>query len=157
MKLVKTNNPILHTKTEPLSRSDIFTLEKLSCDMLEFMSDNKAIGLAAPQIGLAHRLFVMEPNRRVFNPEILNQSEDEKLYEEGCLSFPGMFMKVKRPLWVDVRYKTVTDGNIIDVEETLRKIDCQCFCHELDHLNGITFDQRVSKLVLKRAKEKLKK
>lgn len=157
MKLVNSNNPILHTKTELLSNVDIISLEKLSFDMIGFMRENKAVGLASPQIGLEYRLFVMEPYYRVFNPEILNQSEEQKLYDEGCLSFPGLFMKVKRPIWVDVLYQTVLDGKLITIETTLRDIYCQCFCHELDHLDGITFEQRVSRLAFKNAKKKREK
>lgn len=157
MKLVNSNSPILHTETEPLLNVDMINLEQLSYDMLDFMKEHGAVGLASPQIGLTHRLFVMDPHRRVFNPEILDESKDQKLYDEGCLSFPGLFMKVKRPLWVDVRYKTVTDGTVTTIEETLKDIRCQCFCHELDHLNGVTFDQRVSKAKLQLALKKRKK
>jgi peptide deformylase len=160
MKLVDSNNSILHTKTEPLSIVDICSLEKLAYDMLEFMEQNKAVGLAAPQIGLNHRLFVMNINKKpriVFNPEILKHSDKEQLYEEGCLSFPGLFMKVKRPKWVAVRYKTIIDEQVVNVTESLNDIDCQCFCHELDHLNGITFDKRVSRTKFKQAVKKRNK
>lgn len=110
--------------------------------MISFMRKNRGIGLAAPQIGVSRRLFVMEVNgvqRACFNPEILISSDDLLEYVEGCLSFPGEECKIKRPSAVTVRYQTVTGDWI---EETLDGMTARCFQHELDHLNGVTMHDR---------------
>lgn len=160
MKLVKSTDPILKTKMEPVPEDEIIHLLPDSLKMHALMEGEEALGLASPQVGLTHRMFVMlSEHRTVINPEIIEQSEDEKLYDEGCLSFPLLWMKVKRPTWVEVKYKTFdsdeNDSPIVkEVNEKLYGVDCQCFCHELDHLNGVTFDERVGSFTYKNAKRK---
>jgi len=110
--------------------------------MIVFMKKNNGIGLAAPQIGVSKRLFVMEidgTQRACFNPEIVDHSDDLTEYPEGCLSFPGEECKIKRPSAVSVRYQTVTGDW---VQESLSGLTARCFQHELDHLNGITMHDR---------------
>lgn len=114
----------------------------LANQMLTLMRKNKGIGLAAPQIGLSKRLFVMDVNGTVrccFNPEIVNSSNDTSDFEEGCLSFPGELCIIKRPSGVNVRYQNL-QGTWI--EETLTGLEARCFQHELDHLDGIVMHDR---------------
>lgn len=116
--------------------------KQLADEMLAFMRKENGIGLAAPQIGIAKRLFVMETEgtiRACFNPEIVNQDANLTDYTEGCLSFPGESFTIKRPESVQVRYQNL-QGQVI--EETLTGLTARCFQHEYDHLDGITMHDR---------------
>lgn len=136
--------------------------EQLEKEMIDFMLANGGIGLAANQIGLAKRVFVMGSKNitgfpepfALFNPVILEHSEETKMDKEGCLSFPGMWLMVKRPAWIRAEYQD-SKGNIHEV-----KMDgylAKCFQHEYDHLEGICFVDRVSKMKLDLAMKKIKK
>lgn len=138
---------------------DARELERAMCS---FMIESKGIGLAANQIGITKRVFVMgsygiegfpEPFA-LFNPKILEASKDLVIDDEGCLSYPGLYLKVKRPSWVVAEYQN-SDGVFITArfEGYLAK----CFLHELDHLDGVCFVDRVSQLKLNLAMRKLKK
>ena len=130
--------------------------------MIDFMIENKGIGLAANQIGITKRVFVMgsysipefpEPFA-LFNPRIIESSEEMIIDKEGCLSYPGLFLSVKRPSWVIAEYQDAK-GNVRDI-----RVDgylSKCFQHELDHLDGICFVDRVSSLKLNLAMKKLRK
>jgi peptide deformylase len=129
----------------------------LEIEMHSIMRESHGIGLAAPQIGLLYRIFVMgnaEHSWTCVNPEILEKSTEEELETEGCLSFPDLYLKVKRPATIKVRY---FDFNGKETIETLTDIWARCFQHELDHLNGTVFTTKVSKLVLDMAKRKRNK
>ena len=140
---MKLTNKVLYRPAKPftdfhLGPQNEFMLQQ----MFSFMRKNNGLGLAAPQIGISRRLFVMETDgeRRVcFNPEIVSTSGDLTDYAEGCLSFPGEECKITRPRSVTVRYQTVVGDW---VEETLDGMTARCFQHELDHLNGITMHDR---------------
>lgn len=123
-------------------------------EMVEIMSKNGGIGLAAPQCGLLKRIFIMGNFTKLvvcINPKIVNVSDTRLMDLEGCLSFPELFMKVSRPDICEVQYQTVT-GEV--VTRQLTGLESRVFLHEYDHLLGITFDQRVGDLALKMAKEK---
>jgi len=136
--------------------------EKLEWDMCNFMIEHRGIGLAANQIDLKKRVFVMGsttvPNFpkpfAVFNPAIIEASTEKVLDLEGCLSFPGLFLKVSRPAWIVAQWQNskgeTKEGKI---EGYLAK----CFQHEFDHINGVCFTNRVSKLKLDLAVKKLRK
>jgi peptide deformylase len=120
-------------------------LRMLADDMLETMYDAPGVGLAAPQIGVLQRLFVLdcakddteEPQpMAMFNPEIVASSDELNVYEEGCLSIPEQYAEVTRPAEVDVRWID-RDGN--EQEATFDGLWATCFQHELDHLNGKLF------------------
>ena len=136
--------------------------EKLEWDMCNFMLNHKGIGLAANQINLKKRVFVMGAENipgfpkpfAVFNPAIIETSEEKILDQEGCLSFPGLFLKITRPKWIVAQWQNAKG------ETKEGKIDgylSKCFQHEFDHVNGITFVDRVSKLKLQLALKKLRK
>lgn len=136
--------------------------EQLEKDMIEFMIAAKGIGLAANQIGLTKRVFVMGSRNipdfpepfAVFNPIIKEASSELVLDDEGCLSYPGLFLKVKRPDWIIAEYQD-SKGNTKEIraEGYLAK----CFQHEYDHLNGICFVDRVSQMKLQLAMKKIRK
>lgn len=120
-------------------------LRKLADDMLETMYDAPGIGLAAPQIGVMDRVIVMDcvkedgeaPKPMVmFNPEVILNSDDLNVYEEGCLSIPEQFAEVTRPKEVKVRWLD-RDGNL--QEQDFDGLWATCVQHEIDHLNGKLF------------------
>lgn len=123
-------------------------------NLARLMSEENGIGFAANQMGFLYRVFAMQIDGEVqfyYNPEILQSSDEQVFIEEGCLSFPGLFFKVKRPTYVKVRYQ---DSTGTFHEEELDGITARCFQHELDHLDGICFTDKVSKLTLEMAKKK---
>ena len=114
----------------------------LAQHMHSFMVQQNGIGLAAPQIGISRRVFVMgikDWQRACFNPEITGASENLVDFDEGCLSFPGEHCIIKRPDWIDVRYQ---DWQGEWQTERFSDVKARCFQHELDHLDGITMQQR---------------
>lgn len=135
---------------------------KLEKDMIDTMLRFNGIGLAANQIGLNARVFVMGSNSisgfiepRIFiNPYITEVSEETSLDKEGCLSFPKLFLKVRRPTWIKAIFQD-TNQNWVEI-----KADgymAKCFQHEFDHLSGICFTNRVTKLKIDMALKKLRK
>jgi peptide deformylase len=138
---------------------DAVSLEKAMC---EFMIENRGIGLAANQIGLAKRVFVMGSYNiegfpkpfALFNPKIIESSEEEVIDKEGCLSYPDLWLSVKRPAVIKVEYQDSL-GNIH--EAAMSGLIARCFQHELDHLDGVCFVDKVSTLKLQLAMKKLRK
>ena len=136
-------------------------LEKFEADMVSAMIDANGMGLAANQIGITKRFFAIghdtfdtfKKNAIIWNPLIKTQSEEKVFDVEGCLSFPGIFIKVERPKQIEVQYET-TQGETKTAK--LDGMESKCFQHELDHLEGITFNKRVSKLRWDMAKKKSK-
>lgn len=134
----------------------------LENDLVTAMAEENGIGLAAPQVGIETRAFAIYCRNlpgvgtpfAVFNPEILSVSEEEESGEEGCLSFPGLFFHVNRPKTIVAKF---LDRDNKEYIITLEGIDARCFQHELDHLNGICFTSKVSKLKLDRAIAKQRK
>ncbi len=122
---------------------------RLMDDMLETMYAAPGIGLAAPQVGESCRILVMDVSRdsespqplRMVNPVITTASADTRLCQEGCLSFPDEFADVERPVRVQVRYLDETGAErLLDADDLL----AVCVQHEIDHLDGITFVDRLS-------------
>ena len=130
-------------------------------DMIETMYDDDGIGLSANQVGLAKRFFVIGMNAfddgrgdSVFiNPEILEASEEPWDFEEGCLSVPGIHEVVTRPRTIKVRYLNDRGET---VEEVFTDYAARVYQHELDHLNGIFFVDRISPVRRTLNKKKLK-
>ena len=105
-------------------------------------------------MGFLYQVFAIKIDSGIkfyYNPEILQQSGEQSVREEGCLSFPELFFKVKRPERIGVRYQD-SKGEVF--EEEFEGLMSRCFQHELDHLNGVCFTDRVSKLTLEMAKKK---
>jgi peptide deformylase len=136
--------------------------QKIAKDLIDIMIVNKGIGLAANQVGLDKRIlaigsehmkFFKDPTV-IFNPKILSVNETSSLYKEGCLSFPDLWIDIKRPEKISVEYYDY-QGNkqFADLED----LDARCFQHEYDHLDGICFIDKVSKLKLQLAIKKMRK
>ena len=157
LELLKENDPQLLEVSEPWDFEDDGDPAQLVHDMVELLGRHGGVGLAAPQCGVKKRLFLMgvpENFTVCINPMIVSISDERVMDLEGCLSFPELWMKVKRPAGVVVRYQDVTGK---EIEDTLMGLQSRVFLHEYDHLIGITFDQRVGDLTLKMAKDKRKK
>jgi len=159
MELIAATNPILRTPGKLIDFDQLpFDLESTIAQMFELMDLHKGIGLAAPQVGLSYQLFIIhiKPDfkRIVINPKILTLSDEIDMQVEGCLSFPFLQLKVKRPASINVSYQNVK-GEIIN--ETLDGLKARCFLHEKDHVDGICFDTRVGKVSLQLAKKKQEK
>ncbi len=126
-------------------------------DLAQTMLHYNGMGLAANQVGLPYRVFVIKSNPIIacFNPIIVDETQTKKIYlEEGCLSYPGLFIKIKRPAKIKVRY-TEPNGEV--VTKVFSGITARVFLHELDHLNGINYTQKANRIHLEQARKKVGK
>ncbi|HUK09686.1 MAG TPA: peptide deformylase [Stellaceae bacterium] len=143
-------DPRLKVKAKPVKRVDD-EVRRLMDDMLETMYLAPGIGLAAPQVGVARRVLVVDAARegekpaplKIANPEILWRSEDLATYSEGCLSLPEHYADVTRPAAIRLRY--------LDYQNEIRELECSgllatCIQHEMDHLEGLLFVDHISAL-----------
>ena len=163
--LVSENNPILKQKTKAYDFDNPikFADDDSSIELGEFidfmffnMLINKGIGLAAPQVGESVSIFVMMAESEeitCINPQIIEVSTEELLDKEGCLSFPQLRLNIKRPKSVYASYQNI-DGK--SLTRWFHGLPARCFLHELDHLNGVTFDTKAGKLSLKMGNNKRK-
>lgn len=176
--LVTYPDPLLHQVSKPVEKVDD-ALRSLMKNMVSTMYAKAGIGLAAVQVGVLKRVLVMDidyeiddhhhhhdhgscggvhvrnENPRFFvNPEIIEFSRDTSPYNEGCLSFPGMRSEVIRPAKVKVKF---LDYNGKEQIEEMSEIMATCIQHEIDHLNGITFIDHISKLKREMIIKKLRK
>lgn len=142
-------DPRLKKVAQPVARVTP-DIEALAADMLATMYDAPGIGLAAPQVGVLQRIFVMdatrdpevEPNPMVLiNPEIDWTSDEPNVYDEGCLSIPDQYAEVTRPAQVRMRWLGL-DGKTH--EQEFDGLWATCAQHELDHLNGVLFIDHLS-------------
>ena len=157
MELVYEDNPIL--KAETLSfdfDQDIVDPDELVTKMAKAMREARGIGLAGPQVGVQLKVFVIDIPSIIacFNPKIIESSEKQILDIEGCLSFPNLHMKVWRAEWIVAEWQTYKGEART---QRLNGWTARIFQHEFDHLDGITFNERVSKLVFDRAVNKRRK
>lgn len=150
LKIVKFPDPILReTLPEFDFNNPIADPKQLEKDMLEMMYQYDGIGLAANQVGIKARMFVMghssnpEAGQAFFNPMVVSNTPIVADLEEGCLSFPGIYVKIKRPTAIKARWQN-SAGEW--EEDDFDGYNCKCFLHELDHLEGITYQDRVSTL-----------
>lgn len=137
------DDPILRKKAREIREIDARIIE-LQKDMLDTMYAEEGVGLAAPQVGMLKQLIVIDIGEgpiTLINPEIKNQ-EGSVIEDEACLSFPEKSGKVERPEFVTVEY---TDLNGDRYEMDCEGLMARAVCHEVDHLNGIVFLDRVIK------------
>jgi len=150
MQILTEPNKILREKSQLVEKVDT-DLQKLMSDMLETMYAAPGIGLAAIQVGVAKRVIVLDiaskdaPRNPMYfvNPEIIVKSNNNSIYEEGCLSVPGQFAEIERPNKCHVKY--------LDYHGVFKEIKAEgmlatCIQHEIDHLEGILFIDYLSKL-----------
>lgn len=160
LEILDCNHPILRKTSSKVKVIDEATLEIMQ-DMIKTMLLNDGLGLAAPQVGLSKRFFIIVSNPEaldsedeilvqvVVNPQILER-EGEIIAYEGCLSYPDYVAHVKRAQKIKVRYY---DQEMIKVEEELTGMTARAFQHELDHLDGILFTDRMEPDSLKHVDE----
>ena len=158
--VVKYGDPVLTKRAEEVVEFDK-NLAKLVDDMFETMYGAPGVGLAAPQVGILKRLFVMDcssgknPKQKValINPVIATEEGDQS-GDEGCLSFPGIYFQVKRPQRVVVRAQDINGSSFtLDVMD----LEARCVEHETDHLDGELFISYLSPLKRDLVKRKIKK
>lgn len=160
LNIVKFPDNILRTKLPDFDFDNpVMDPVQLEKDMIEYMLANDGIGLAANQVGIPVRMFVMghkgtpELAQAFFNPMVVATTDTIEDLEEGCLSFPGIYVNIKRPTAIKARWQTSTGEW---QESEFDGYNCKCFLHELDHLEGIVFKDRISPLKWAMAVKKLK-
>lgn len=140
MNIIKYPNDILTTPTTHFDFSNPPTNpHDLVHEMLTTMNNSNGIGLSANQLGLPYRVFVMrgdEYNFACFNPKIVSMSDNTNTMEEGCLSFPGLIVKIQRANTVRLRFQTQSGGTDT---RTFDGLSARVVQHEMDHLNGELF------------------
>ena len=138
-KIMTVKEPCLHKVCRPVEKFD-GKLHKLLDAMKETLLDANGVGLAAPQVGILRRVVVVDTGEEMLelvNPELLETSGEQE-GAEGCLSVPGTYGLVKRPMVAKVRAQD-RDGNWFEVEG--EELIARCFCHEIDHLDGIVYTE----------------
>lgn len=155
--LKKEGDPLLSQKLEPFDFNSGIDAELVEKEMIRLMKENYGIGIAANQVGFDRRVIIVEPENQtpigMFNPEII-ESIGTCNDEEGCLSFPGLFVKVERAETITVKY---LDKYNVECTITLSGMAAKCVQHEIDHLDGICFTNRVSRLKLDLARKRQRK
>ena len=157
-KLIENTNTAL---TIPLSGcSEDMNRQEIKDNLIETMEHYNGVGLSANQCGVMERVFVMYSDVKkreiiaCFNPKIVSESDEEIFMDEGCLTYPGLWLKVKRPDGIEVTYE---DENGEKQERAMFGLECRVFQHEYDHMEGTNFTQKVSKLKLDMAQRRQKK
>jgi peptide deformylase len=135
--LIPDSDPRLHQRCEVINAHTYPQLSEIVAAMYRVMFDNEGMGLAAPQVGINARLFLMHHNAHGYvciNPRIEKSSEETSVRGEGCLSYPGEKVMVERPVEVRVTYQNLRGAK---VKKKLNGLLARCFQHEMDHLDGI--------------------
>ena len=157
-KLIEPNNPALRVRLNEVTEK--CDREKIVKDLTDSMEHYQGIGLSANQIGIMERVFIMYEDintRKIltcFNPKIVETSKEEISINEGCLTYPGIWLMVKRPIAIKVEFE---DEKGKKHERTFDGLTSRIFQHEYDHMEGTDFTQKVSKLKIERAMKKLNK
>ncbi len=138
-KILTDAEPALHKVCKPVEKFD-GRLHSLLADMKETLIDSQGVGLAAPQVGILRRVVLVDTGEQILeliNPTLV-ETDGEQEGAEGCLSVPGRYGLVKRPYWAKVRAQ---DRNGEWFEAEGEELIARCFCHELDHLDGIIYTE----------------
>lgn len=158
LELVDENNNILRQPTEPFDfDQDTVDPQLLAKEMFRTMFVEQGIGLAGPQVNIPFSVFVMgneDMSYAIFNPRIVEASETKVRMQEGCLSFPGLWLQVDRPEWIVAEFQDPL-GNTHT--KKFEGILARVFQHEYDHLQGQCFMEKVGKVSLMMAKERQRK
>lgn len=150
-KILTDKDPALHKVCRPVTDFDK-KLHKLLDDMRQTLLEAEGVGLAAPQVGILRRVVLVDTGDEILelvNPELL-ATDGEQEGAEGCLSVPGRYGLVKRPYWAKVRAQD-RNGNWFEVEG--EELIARCFCHELDHLDGILYTQVMERFLTEKELE----
>lgn len=138
-KILTTAEPALHKTCRPVENFDR-KLHQLLKDMTDTLIDSGGVGLAAPQVGILRRVVLVDTGEEILeliNPELV-ETDGEQVGPEGCLSVPGKYGLVKRPYYAKVRAQ---DRNGDWYEAEGEELIARCFCHEIDHLDGIIYTE----------------
>ena len=153
-KIMTEKDPALHKVCRPVTEFND-RLHRLLDDMTETLRQANGVGLAAPQVGILRRAVVVETGEEnrleLVNPRILEQSGEQD-GAEGCLSVPGKWGMVKRPNYVKLQAQD-RFGNWFEVEA--EALIARCFCHELDHLDGHLYTEKVSRFLTEEEMEQM--
>ena len=155
--LVSSNDPILKEKLPKFDFNDPpMDPHEIAHILAQTMIKNDGLGLAANQVGLPYRVFAVMGNPILccFNPHIVDVSDDTLLMEEGCLSYPNLFVKIRRPQVIRIRY---TRPNGVTVTEQYQDLTARVMQHEIDHLDGICHLSRANSIHLEQARNKSRK
>jgi len=139
--IVKYPSSVLRKKCEEVK--DITPeIKELGWDMVETMQEKEGVGLAAPQVGETKKVIVVQAEKPLvfFNPKITKKTKKTETAEEGCLSFPGLWLNVKRARGVEVE---AINQNGEKIKIAMEGFPARIFQHEIDHLNGILFIDRI--------------
>lgn len=146
MNLVDPNNPVLVTSCERFNfTTPPFDPIEFARELVKFVYEQGGIGVAANQVGVPYRVFAMRghpENFVCYNPRVVQPSEQQIVLEEGCLTYPGLFVKIKRPQHIRVRFQT-PNGEMMT--QTFTGMSARIFQHELDHLDGIIFYNKATR------------
>ena len=158
LQLVKHDDPILTRVYESFDfNNPPFDPIELAQELVRFMHDRNGLGIAANQVGIPFRIFAMRgapENFVCINPRIVQPSETQVVLEEGCLTFPGLNVKIKRPQHVRVRFQT-PNGETITKQFT--GMSARVFQHEMDHLDGVIFYNKANRVHRDKALQKWRK
>ena len=155
--LVASDDPILREEMPKLDAANpSMDPIELAHTLAQSVLKHGGLGLAAPQIGLRVSACVIKANPMIvmINPQIVGESDDESYYDEGCLSFPNMIIKIKRPNVIRVRYM---QPNLEMKTERFEGLSARIIQHEVDHLEGILFQDRATDYHHEQAKKNRKK
>ena len=144
-KILTDAEPALHKVCRPVVNFD-GRLHSLLDDMRETLLDSGGVGLAAPQVGILRRVVLVDTGEEILelvNPTLV-ETDGEQVGPEGCLSIPGKYGLVNRPYYAKVRAQD-RDGNWYEAEG--EELIARCFCHELDHLDGILYTQQMERFL----------
>lgn len=132
MKLLLMNDPALRQVCEPVKPEELDYVKSLVPEMTTILEKEEGAALAANQVGIIKRFFLMKDGTLVINPEILSAGPPQR-FEEGCLSIPGTWAETQRSLHIKVKYK---DSDFNDVEKEFIGVEAVAIQHEIDHLDG---------------------
>jgi len=157
MELVKSDDIILKTTCKLFDfLNPPFDPIEFSQNLVKFMYEKNGLGLAANQVGVGYRIFAMRAapeNFVCFNPRIVMPGTDQIVLEEGCLTFPGLLVKIKRSQHIKVRFQ-IPNGDTLTKQFT--GLSARIFQHELDHLDGVVYYQRANKFHREQAMKRWK-
>ena len=145
LEIKKLNDPILRKKASLVDKVDN-KIKTIVSDLLETMKESEGIGLAAPQIGISKQVIVVLADEKsqdvlaLINPHILKKSKEKDIMEEGCLSFPGIYLDIKRSTKIEVEALSLNGKK---VKFKAKGLLARIIQHETDHINGILFFNRL--------------
>lgn len=142
LEILKDSDRRLKKRSKRVDKIDD-TIRNIAASLVDTMTANNGIGLAAPQCGILKRIIVVLVNNQpkvMINPETITISEETCSMEEGCLSFPGKYLTITRPEKITIKYRNLSGYPTL---ETYEGLTARILFHEIDHLDGIVFEERV--------------